>query len=295
MRLSPSVSLLATVSSSSISSRPCSTISDGCIPWRYVTVEWSPKVAKLYETQPSAFTIATQWVFPDLPQVYTKEHRLAYWKSIMPDQRIQTLAACQHTTWQSLLRTAKERLEWTDTEGGKGKLLLVGGNDKTPTSITSVQAAAILRSELGDSAELWAVADPNDPESVHKFQSKVDAGITGFLTQPILTSTAWDTLQSYHSRDVSVVAGMALPRSAKNLQFWRQLLDRPDVLEQDPLFQSHLAYFSQPYTTPLVWIGRELQQFTNMNMGIDGVHFMPLQNTGDLTTLLRSLSVKLAP
>jgi len=259
------------------------------------------------QSQPDWEGAATHWVFPDLPQLYTHENRLAYWNSTVPQQRIQTVAACHHQDWQSLVATAKERLRGITDQGDDknnndnhhhhgGKLLLVGGNNKTAQTMSTVQAAAILQSELGDSsaAELWAVADPNDPDSVAKVQCKVEAGIVGFLTQPLLTSTAWDTLQSYRKahEDISIVVGMALPRSAASLQFWRQLLHRPELLEHDPLFQSHLAYFSQPYTTSLAWIGRELQQCITSAPMIDGVHFMPLHNTQDMITLLQTLAVQ---
>lgn len=271
-----------------------------------MTVEWSPQLSQRMQQAPPDPSIGpvTHWVFPDLPLLYTPEHRRTFWKSTVPQRRIQTVAACHHESWQSLVVTAKERLYGTtdpnvpNQQGGK--LLLVGGNNKTPQTMTTVEAATILQSELPldeTGAELWAVADPNDPASVAKVQAKIEAGIVGFLTQPLLTSTAWDTLQCYrhpHPQDhnISVVVGMALPKSAQGLQFWRRLLDRPELLDQDPLFQSHLAYFSQPYTTSLAWVGRELQQYINSASMIDGVHFMPLHNANDMMALLQTLAVQ---
>jgi hypothetical protein len=356
MRLARPLSVVATVTTSSSSSlaaslprlssslAAASSSTNNNLPWSHVTVEWSPKVAKLYKSQPELFqassTPITHWVFPDLPQVYTNEqqqqqqqqqqHRQSYLEATVPSQRIQTLATCRHENWRSLVETAKQRLEWTADETNtimntpKGKLLLVGGNDKTDTTISTVQAATILRSELlttdSSSCLLWAVADPNDPDSPAKVQAKIDAGITGFLTQPLLTSTAWETFQSYTASlpndnkqhgtttttSIPFVAGMALPRSAATLQFWKQLLDRPELLDEDPLFQSHLAYFSQPYTTPLAWIGRELQHYmtaaaaaansdndNDSRIVVHGVHLMPLQNTADVATILKSLSRQL--
>ena len=307
MRLSRPWSFAAGVASASaavsISRSPLSQTS-GRLPWSHLTVEWSPKIAKLCSSQPEIFQAATHWVFPDLPQVLTPKHRKSYLESIPPQKRIQTLAACRHEKWQSLVEAAKHRLEWVEADGvGNGKLLLVGGNDKTGNTLSTIEAANILRSELGVGAKLWGVADPNDPESVAKVQAKAEAGLTGFLTQPLLSSTAWDTLHAYSGWDktLSIVVGMALPRTAKSLQFWRQLLDRPELLEDDPLFQSHLAYFSQPYTTSLAWAGRELQQYaTSAAAGlstdsgsskvVDGIHLMPLQNTQDLAAIMKSLS-----
>lgn len=316
MRLSRSVSLVATISSSSplscalsrfvSTSRGGGGAGDDAPLWRHVTVEWSPKLSQQIQSQPDLQGAATHWVFPDLPLLYTREHRVTYWQSIAPPQRIQTVAACHHSDWKSLVATAKERWHGMTDQGDShdiqhgGKLLLVGGNDKTAQTMSTVQAATILQSELfGDKpAELWAVADPNDPESVANVQSKVEAGIVGFLTQPPLSSTAWDTIESYRNhnhKNISIVVGMALPKSAASLQFWRQLLNRPELVEKDPLFQSHLAYFSQPYTTSLAWIGRELQECITSASIIDGVHFMPLHNTKDMMALLQTLAVQKRP
>jgi hypothetical protein len=294
---------LATMLSSPASLlRSCTTrsSSQSCLPWNHLTVEWSPRVAKL-QTETTILETATHFVFPDLPAVYTSEHRAIYLKSTPPEKRIQTLAVCRHETWQSIVKTAKRRLGITaediSTSGPQGALLIVGGNDKNSSTISTEEAVTIIRSELGAHVELWAVADPNDPTSPRRVETKAASGVHGFFTQPLLTSTAWDTLNSFETRNASLVVGVACPRSAKNLQFWRQLLDRPELLDNDPLFLSHLAYFSQPYVTSLAWIGRELQQcFTQSTTDgarptVDGLHFMPLRNMDDLATVFGTLRV----
>jgi hypothetical protein len=251
----------------------------------------------------------THFVFPDLPQVYTADHRASFLKSTLPYQRIQTLAVCRHETWRSLIETARGRLGMaaedknysssTSVPQG-GAILIVGGNDKGLSTISTEQAVKIIRSELdASSVELWAVADPNSPNSPQRVETKVESGVNGFLTQPLLTSTAWDTLHSYETRNVPVVVGMACPRSTENLRFWRNLLDSPELLDDDPLFQSHLEYFSRPNASSLAWIDHELQQYVRQstNAGtqnssvVDGVHFMPLHNVEDMATILGSLHV----
>ncbi|KAL3898050.1 MAG: hypothetical protein SGARI_006772 [Bacillariaceae sp.] len=187
---------------------------------------------------------------------------------------------------------------------------------------------------------LWGVANPNDERSVERVYDKLEAGlIQGIITQPLLSSTAHETLRSYktlaprnnNNKDVTILAGLAFPRTARSLQFWAKnlLLDDQDnhnVLRNDPLFQSHLAFFSQPYYTPISWIGREFQELlmmTSLSFGmeeedddegaksassssssstttttpspappIDGIHCMPLKNTEDLCTIFQSLNAK---
>ena len=190
------------------------------------------------------------------------------------------------------------------------KLLIVGGNDKgnhQHTLMTTEQAVTILRSELDDDLllpttppiELWAVADPNDPDSPRRVETKVQAGIQGIITQPLLTSTAWETLDSYKTRTTTtttkLVVGMACPRTVHHLHFWRTLLNRPEWVADDPLFQSHLDYFSQQLegkstsSLSLTWMEHELQQLSRMKAKVDGLHFMPLRNVEDLVTLFGSL------
>lgn len=225
------------------------------------------------------------------------------------------MAVCNHETWQSFVKTAKDRLlgniDGSDDDGDEasnafisnlhgGKLLIVGGNNKNGATIkvSTEQAVKILRSELGATVELWAVADPNDPDSPQRVSAKVNSGVDGFLTQPLLGSLAWDTLFSYEMGDASLVVGMACPRSSDQLRFWQQLLDRPELLNDDPLFQSHLEYFSRSeHSSSAAWIRNEVQQcFTNsktngVGNSIHGIHFMPLRNVEDLVAVLGSLDV----
>jgi hypothetical protein len=310
--------------------------------WTHVSVEWSPTVATVSHSLES---VATHFIFPDLPQVYTAEHRTSYLSSTPPEKQMPTLAVGRHydpfssssssSSWQSLVETAKSRLGMSQhdscsstDDGGvpptrrrrATKLLIVGGNDKpnhggsstTTTTIVSSscssspwsteQAVTILRSELDldhHKVELWAVADPNDPDSPRRVETKIQAGVRGFITQPLLTLTAWETIQSYDMSSKSLVVGMACPRSATNLQFWRTLLTRPELVGNDPLFQDHLHYFSSQRsgqadgrTSSLAWIERELEQVDRMTSQVDGVHFMPLRNVDDLVTIFDSLRTR---
>lgn len=232
---------------------------------------------------------ATHFVFPDLPQVYSPQDRKNYLISTAPKRQIQTVALSRHKSWKSLVANPIVQAASPDS-----KLLLVGGNDKGPETLSTIQAAKILRNELD--AELWGVANPNDLGSVESIHAKREAGIQGFLTQPLLCSTALETLQAYPSKDTTLVVGMAMPQTAKALQFWSQLVvvgeTEQAAMAQDPLFQSHLAFFSQPYFTSIAWIGRELQHLathTEPNH-IHGIHFMPLKNTDDLRTIFKSLA-----
>jgi hypothetical protein len=283
-------------------------------PFR-VSVEWSPKLAAIAQSPPPPQQQQQQlqlsrpdyFVFPDLPEVHTADDREMYERSTLPEKRLQTVAACRFDNAKSLVGHVVGLLSSrsTDNISCKRNILLVGGNENkganNKNTLSTIEAANILRSETtGDDAiTLWGVANPNDPQSVEYTHRKVEAGISGFLTQPLLASHALETLIEYPSSssggdatnndDIVILAGMAFPRTAQNLQFWAKLIDYPP-LQDDPLFQSHVAFFSQPYVTPLAWIGRELHDLTTRASDrIDGVHLMPLHNTEDLLAVVRSL------
>jgi hypothetical protein len=246
-----------------------------------MTVEWSPKVASIQSELPA--DAISHFILPDMPRIQKAKDRQRFLASVPKKQRIQTIATCRHTPTS----LAQWRLP-------ADKILLVGGNDKgstipDTTTLSVVEAAQILQNETD--TPLWGVANPNDPNSLDRVEEKIQAGITGFVTQPLLSSDSLDILESYPTNDdITLIVGMALPKTAKNLQFWMTLLEQePELLQNDPLFQSHLAYFSQPYYTSLAWVGRELQNLSSRANNVDGIHCMPFSNTEDLIAMFRSL------
>mmetsp|Transcript_18864 Transcript_18864/g.38719 ORF Transcript_18864/g.38719 Transcript_18864/m.38719 type:complete len:293 (-) Transcript_18864:20-898(-) len=270
------------------------------------SVEWNQGVAA---AQSRLLPSAAHFVFPDLPEVFSETDRDGFLESTEAHRRIHTVAACHHETAESLLKSLEgvsEPGQSSSRSRPKSKVLLVGGNHRGPDTLSSTDAARILQNET--ELTVWGVTNPNDPNSPERFERKVEAGMSGFITQPLLSSVASDTLQLYRdctptSKDVTILAGLAFPKTIKGLRFWAKLLDQEEELENDPLFQSHLAYFSQPYVTPMAWIGREMQDLllasppsssgSNDDAGdpfVDGIHFMPLKNTEDLCTIFRSLN-----
>lgn len=253
---------------------------------KYFSVEWNQNVAAV---QSQLLPAASHFVFPDLPEVFSETDQVDFSSNTEPTQRIHTVAACQHDTVESLLNSVSSL-------DPASKILLVGGNNRGPNTMSSIDAARILQNEKENT--IWGVANPNDLKSVDAFEKKLESGMTGFITQPLLSSHATDTIQLYQdlgaSKDIKILAGLAFPKTIKGLRFWAKLLDQEAELEKDPLFQSHIAYFSQPYVTPMAWIGRELQDLLVVNNAgdsfIDGVHFMPLKNTEDLCNIFQSLN-----
>jgi len=253
----------------------------------YRTVEWSPKLLTVHSE-----ISASHFVLPDLPSVYeySDHERKNYFIAIPPNQRIQTIAACNHN----------------ETSLGKlvikaGKLLVVGGHDKNSLdkknrnknskgssccALTTTDAVQILQQRNDTkSAEIWGVTNPNNINSIQSVNEKIAAGITGFITQPLLSSHALDILEAYpRESNATYIAGVAMPNSNKSLQFWLKLLEQPE-LETDALFKSHMAFFQSPYFTSMSWIRREVQNL-EANATIDGMHFMPMKNTNDLLDLL---------
>jgi 5,10-methylenetetrahydrofolate reductase len=270
------------------------------------SVEWSPN-RTISNIQSQLQPVASHFVLPDLPLVFSDQDRVDFSVCTEPNQRIHTIATCRYDHYKSLLDTV---LTLT-AHHPNSKLLLVGGNDKRPHSpVTSIEAAKILRNEVGN--ELWGVINPNDPRSVQSFQIKVQAGMQAIITQPLLTSKAKETLQSYRkiSKSTSILAGLAFPKTAKSLQFWAKLLGQEFDVQQDPLFKSHVALFSQPIYTSLSWISRECQELlsncvewrhsqqpqgstyeseSNRSV-IDGIHCMPLDNIENLLQIFRMLN-----
>ena len=259
--------------------------------WKFQTVEWNSKVAAI---QPQLLppnkknynSSVTHFVLPDHPKICTPEDRANFLRQTIPAQRIITLATCRYATPQELLQSIVDVQEFD-------KLLLVGGNEKTPASLSVVDAAHIILDKNNDMS-IWGVTNPNDPQSLERVQEKIEAGLTGFVTQPLLSSPALDILESYprwnnNNNTIHYVAGMALPTSAKNLHFWCDLLDNNEELRQDALFKAHVAFFAaQPHFCSFEWIAREVMNLAT-RASIHGMHFMPMKNTKDLLTILRRL------
>jgi hypothetical protein len=263
------------------------------------SVEWAPNaglVGILMDLRPSA----SHFLLPDLPAVFSEQDCDDFQRYITnPRHRIHTIATCRHDNYKSLLKTAKNVQQ-------ESKILLVRGNGKSKHTMTTVQAVNILQNEIDN--ELWGVANPNDADSIRSVHSKVEAGIKGIITQPLLASNSHATLRSYKNEmnaDLTVLAGMAFPNRARSLQFWATLLEQEECLKNDPLFQSHLAFFSQPYYQSIAWIGREFHELLMMTTmaddagivdtspTIDGIHCMPLKNTEDLITIFSSLNANI--
>lgn len=249
------------------------------------SIEWNQNVAPI---QNQLLPAATNFVFPDLTEVFSDEDREDFSSNTDPNQRIHTVATCQHKNSESLLNSVSK----VDPDS---IILLVGGNNRGPKTMSSICAAKILQNEKEN--VIWGVANPNDPTSFDSFERKLESGMSGFITQPLLSSHATSTMQMYRdcaTKDTTILAGLAFPKTIRGLRFWAKLLDQEEELEKDPLFQSHLAYFSQPYVTPIAWIGRELQDLLVVNNTdgtcIDGIHFMPLKNTDDLCNIFQSLN-----
>lgn len=246
--------------------------------WKHCSIEWSPKLTN-FISQLSA----SHFVLPDLPDVYSEKDRNEFRNTIPLEKRIQTLAVCRHT------ETTLKHMQLKEA----GKLLIVGGNDKrkekgVACSLSTTDAVKILR-DITDEKELWGVVNPNDDQSLDSLLEKMDAGMTGFITQPLLCSHAFEILDSYPKGEVTYIAGVAMPKTVQNLYFWLKLLhernkDR-DLFLSDPLFDSHVKYFESPDCDSFGWIQKELEKLESDTSSIDGVHFMPMGNIEDLLAL----------
>jgi hypothetical protein len=267
--------------------------------WVYQTVEWNARVATIQSqllVVESSSSRATHFILPDLKEsVLLPQDKVEFLSSTRPGSRIQTIATCRHTE-QTLLETASRMMDNKEDK----IILLVGGNDKGPNTLSTVKAATLLKASASTKdVDLWGVANPNDKDSLRRVEEKIDAGVSGFVTQPLLSSHALEVLESYprccNDNDTSslsssslivYLAGLAMPQTKHGLLFWLQLLGQPELAE-DPLFQSHMAFFSQPYyNTSITWSRRERQNLA-LRATIDGIHYMPLRNgTQDLLALL---------
>ena len=268
------------------------------------------------QSSSSSSSSFSYFVLPDLPElrITNTDAQDEFCRTITNlKQRIITIATCHHSA-RSLLHTVA-----SPTMAPGTTLLLVGGNTKnghttkdtnwktTTTSLSSLAAAQLLTQEretVPTYYPVWGVMNPNDPKSVDVLAQKITAGMTGFITQPGFTSDATDTLYRYrdccdshtnnnnNNNRIPILAGVACPKTLRGLQFWSKLVAGHDeelmtLFTQDPVFQRHVWYFSQPSVPSLAWSRRELHDLVVQHSAVlDGIHFMPLQNTEDFGALL---------
>jgi hypothetical protein len=221
--------------------------------------------------------------------------------------RVQTIASCNFASSRSLVSYVEQQ------QDSMRHVLIVGGNDKNGSSLTSTEAIRALTTsarfqdnDQNDKMVVWGVANPNCPSSVESVRAKVEAGAKGFITQPLLSSRAMETLYRYndvalaHSPDTTIVAGMAFPTSVQSLQFWNGLLD--ETLSGDDEFERHVFYFAKHANTApndngstasTTW-AVEHAQWISSKMVVDhglcsGIHYMPMRNTRDWLAVLSKL------
>lgn len=240
----------------------------------FQTVEWGRQVASVHPLLRGA----THFILPDLPDVIDVPLRNAFYNSTSPQNRIVTIQASRYRP-DSLGEFIREN------EANVDKFLIVGGNSKNTTSLSSIDAIQVATHFT--KRPVWATANPNDPKSLKSLCQKLEAGATGIITQPLLSHPAMDILESYPrqigGRGVVYIAGLALPNTQTSLLFWKNLLEQPELMG-DSLFEKHLHYFSQEQRDSLGWAQRELMRLERAN--VDGVHFMPLNNTDVLISLM---------
>jgi 5,10-methylenetetrahydrofolate reductase len=233
-------------------------------------VEWGRQVASVHP-----LLRATHFVLPDLPDVINASHRGEFYRVTSFQNRIVTIQASRHNP-DSLGRFVREN------EAHVSTFLIVGGNSKNGTCLSSVEAIQVAR-QFTETTRVWATANPNDPGSLETVVQKLEAGATGIVTQPLLSHPAVEILQSYPRRGgVAYIAGLALPKSREGLLFWKNLLGQPELMG-DALFEKHLHYFTHQQDS-LGWAQQELTRLEGAN--VDGVHFMPMGNTDDLISLM---------
>jgi hypothetical protein len=240
------------------------------------SVEWSPHVARI---QSQLSRGVTHFVLPNLPDVYDDDLQKQFYVNVPSRQRIQTIAACLHTpdTLTELLVQSRDTVD---------KFLIVGGNSKQEQQgLSTLQALRVAKDvDIGDEIELWGVANPNDKSSKDEVHAKLEAGMSGIITQPLLLSHATETLASYPRDDTIVyMAGLALPKTAKGLLFWLDLLGQSDLAD-DALFRDHYEYFCAGKDS-LTWSQDQLAGLDGAT-NVDGIHYMPMRNTRDLVSLL---------
>lgn len=262
--------------------------------WSIQSLEWGAPIARLVAQQRHLVLAPplTHFVLPDLSeQVISASTRSDFFHSTVQEKRIQTIAACKHSK-TSLL--AVINVSSADT------VLIVGGNDKGNGNLTTVEAIRTLVGERksgaassnNDNLQIWAVANPNDPSSVDDIHQKLDAGASGIITQPLLSSKARSILERYPRDDetVSYVAGLAFPQTPQGLLFWLQLLQQPE-LEHDSLFQDHLEFLGmtreQGSGLRGSWAETQMELLADISI-LSGIHYMPLGNTKEWLSIVKA-------
>lgn len=240
------------------------------------SVEWSPQVARL---QSQLSRRVTHFILPNLPGLYDDDLQKQFCTNVPSKQRIQTIAAALHTTGTltDLLVQSRDIVD---------KFLIVGGNSKQHhQGLSTMQALQVAKDvDISNEVELWGVANPNDKDSKDGVQAKLEAGMSGIVSQPLLLSHATETLASYPRSDAIVyMGGLALPTTAKGLLFWLDLLGQSDLAD-DALFRDHYEYFCAGKDS-LIWAQDQVDTLKGTT-DVDGIHFMPLRNTRDLVSLL---------
>lgn len=220
----------------------------------------------------------THFVLPQLPNVISQDTKESFQTSIQPNERIVTIAAALYQTSGALRDAVKIKIQKYEPES----LLVVGGNTKSNDSISTCEALSIIK----DSTELRILAtwDPNHP--VMDLQTKEDAGATGVITQPVLSSIGWQHLDDYFATPIpgfQMITGMAFPKSAKSLHFWSSLLEVAP--ENDDWFDQSLNRMENKDSRQ-DWSKEQRDRLLEYD-GIHGVHFMPMGNTADLLQLFQ--------
>ena len=268
------------------------------------------------------------FVLPSLPSSSNNKAELrSDWLELIPQrsQRMQTIVACQYTA-KSLEQHLRRRQDSQCTTlqsslDAADRFLVVGGNEKlarlqsTKDSkdpvLTSSQAIQIILDCRDSQCTVWAVVNPNShnrhQEEHDDLWAKLEAGATGIITQPLLSSRAAYHLEQYYhdfigrrcdsrskKSSVSWVVGMALPQNLQRLLFWLKLVGLEDAVDDDIMVKDHVAWFSRQINrdnedTSLAWIQRQHQVATNLHMEVHGLHWMPMNNTVDLMEMLQNL------
>lgn len=254
------------------------------------------------------------------------------------NSRFVTIAASHHHSQESLLHHIYSHISHRTNN-----ILIVGGNEKhkqstsTPTVnefqfLSSSEAISVIQEHFYKQPscssqsqnnplsptpppKIWCVWNPNKEEQDDNEQfwesvslsSKISAGASGVITQPILTQRGWENLEYVSStlpQEIDLIVGVAFPPSIKSLLFWAQLIDidinanaKKDHLKNeytttmDPLWMDHLEYFSQSDFDACMrrkWIVQH-QRDPILSCGrVNGVHLMPFGNISDLPLFLQN-------
>lgn len=247
---------------------------------RFQSVEWSRGVARVH----SQLKGVSHYVLPDLPDLPSVE-RDSFFDSNTSSpknnqKKIVTIAAGNHHSVESFDRTLRKNLRNEDIDA----FLIVGGNDKNKEfSATDAisRAKLIILNEHSDTT-VFCVANPNEPPSWNNLNAKMSAGADGVITQPIMSPGALDALADY---PLPVIAGVSLPKTRRSLFFWLELLKQPE-LQENELFQRGLDFLEDSENGPLQWAQSQLDLIEEVGGPIEGLHFMPMQNTKTLLDLL---------